>query len=350
MFPKTMKMKNLNWIFIAVLLISAMLYAATNIHTASAQQTTPLVYVDPSSSVFTSPTVGTTFNVNVTVANVTGLAGAEFTLSWNASLLSCINMTENLFHTLTPSADWGNIWNLELDYNNTAGTASYAQTWMDLPTAEADGYAPANINTTTFPPDGSLAFVVLTFNITSVPGVNMFSECNFTLTSPVKLSNANANPIANTIVNGNYEVYGPPEVNVTSVSNPWTGITDNITTVTNATLVPDSMSYDNATYTLSFNVTGTAGTTGYVNVTVPTDIVSLNQTTDQWIVTVNGTQVTPIISSNATDTFFYITVSFDQGVPITITGTLPEFPTLMMIPLLATATMFAVVLRKRRRM
>jgi hypothetical protein len=352
MFARSMRMKNSNWIFIAVLLISAILYAATSIHTASAQQPTPTVFIDPSSSVFTAPTVGATFNVNVTIANVTDLAGVQFTLSWNASLLSCTGITENLFHTVTPSADWSNIWSLPSNgYNNTAGTAGYAYTWMDLPTAEADGYCPINITTTNYPPGGSLAVAILTFNITSLPGVNMFSECNFTLSSPVKLSDPFGLSIASTAANGNYEVYGPPLVTVTPVTNAWSGITDNVTTdLFYASLVPGSMAYDNSTYTLSFNVTGTAGTTAYINVTAPTDIISLNQTTDQWIVTVNGTPVTPIISSNATDTSFYIAVSFDQGVPITIIGTLPELSPLMMIPLLAAVTMVAVELRRRRRM
>jgi hypothetical protein len=352
MFPNSIKMKKLNWIFIAVLLISAILYAATSIHTASAQQTAPtLVFINPSSSVFTNPTVGTTFTVNVTIANVTDLAGVQFALSWNSSFLSCTSITENLFHTVTPSADWSNIWSLALSYNNTAGTASYAQTWMSLSEAESDGSCPINANVTTFPPDGSIALAVLTFNITSVPGVNMFSECDFTLTSPVKLSTPTASAISSTIVNGNYEVYGPPLVTVTPVTNAWSGITDNVTTdLFYASLVPGSMAYDNSTYTLSFNVTGTAGTTAYVNVTAPTDIIRLNQTTDQWIVYVNGTQVTPIISSNATDTSFYVAVTFDQGVPIKIIGTLPELPALMMIPLLATVTMVAVALRRRRRM
>ena len=347
MFLKSMKMKNLNWIFIAVLLIAAMLYAATSIHTVSAQVTTASVFISPSSSVFTNPTVGTTFNVSVTIANVTGLAGAQWSLSWNASLLSCVGMTENLYHTVTPSDDWSNIWDLALKYNNTAGTASYAQAWLDIPTAESDGYCPANINATTYPPNGSLAFAIFTFNITSVPATNMISQCSFTLTG-MKLSDVNAASIANTVTNGNYEVIGPPQTTVTAISNTWTGITDNVTTVTNATLVPSSMTFNNNTYTLSFNLTGTEGTTGYVNVTVPTDLISLNKTTDLWNVTVNGTSVTPIISSNATDTFFYITTTFST-VPITIQGTLPEFTALMMIPLLATATMVAIVFRKRRR-
>jgi hypothetical protein len=119
--------------------------------------------------------------------------------------------------------------------------------------------------------------------------------------------------------------------------------------VTNASLVPGTMTFNNVTYSLSFNLTGTEGTTGYVNVTIPTDLISLNKTTDLWTVTVNNTQVTPIISHNATDTFFYITTTFSTE-PIKITGTIPEFPTLMMIPLLAIVTMVAVELRRRKRL
>ena len=346
MIRKNLKIKNLDWIFIGVLLISFTLYGATTLHIASAQATTTTVFLDPPSILFNAPSVGTTFTVNVTLANVTGLAGAQFTLSWNASLLTCTNIKENLYHTLTPSDFQDNIWSLALKYNNTAGTADYAQAWLDLGSAQTNGYAPANVTTATFPPDGRLALAVLTFNITSVPAVNMFSECNFTLTT-VKLSDVLAAKINNTAVNGHYKIYGPPEITNTPIVN--NGTTYTVTTVTNASVVPGTMTYDNTTYSLSFNLTGTDGTTGYVNVTIPTNLISLNKTTDQWTVTVNNTTVTPIISSNATDTFFYITTTFSTE-PIKITGTVPEFPTLMLIPLLATVTMVAVELRRRRRM
>lgn len=349
MFPKSMKMKNLNWIFIAILLISAMisamLYAATNIRTASAVATTAVAFVNPPSIVFNAPTVGTTFKVNVTVANITGLAGPQFTLTWNPSFLSLIDMQENMFHTVTPTSSWSNIWALGLSHNNTAGTADYAYTWLDLGVAQADGYAPINATTTTFPPDGKLALAVLTFNITSVPAVNTFSEFNLTLTT-VKLSDVNALSIAKTVVNGHYKIYGPPEITNTPIVN--NGTTYVVTTATNASVVPSSVTFNATAYSISFNLTGADGTTGYVNVTVPMDLVRLNQTSDQWIVTVNGTPVTPIISFNATHTFFYITTPLSTE-PVTITGTLPEFPALMVIPLLAIPTMVAIGLRRRRR-
>ena len=342
-------MKNHNWIFIAILLISAMisamLYAATNIHTASAVATTAIAFVDPPSIVFNAPTVGTTFQVNVTVANITGLAGAQFTLSWNASFLSCIAIQDNLFSTVTPSSHSDNIWALTLSKNNTAGTADYAYTWRDLTAAQTDGYAPANITTTTFPPDGKLAMAVVTFNISNVPAVKTFSEFNLTL-QPVKLGDVDGLPIAKTVTNGHYKIYGPPEITNTPIVN--NGTTYVVTTATNASVVPSSVTFNATAYSISFNLTGTDGTTGYVNVTVPKDLVRLNQTSDQWIVTVNDTPVTPIISENATHTFFYITTPLSTE-PVTIIGTIPEFPTLMVIPLLAIPTMVAIGLRRRRR-
>lgn len=346
MVRKNLKIKSLDWIFIGVLLISFTLYGATTLHIASAQATTAAVFVDPPSILFNAPSVGTAFTVNVTIANVTGLVGAQFTLSWNVSLLTCVSIQESLFHTVTPSSFQDNIWSLALKYNNTAGTADYAETWLNLVTAQSDGYAPVNVTTATFPPDGKLALAVLTFNITSVPAVNAFSACDFTLSS-VKLGDVNGGSIDKTVAKGNYEVLGPPETTNTAILS--NGTTYVVTTVTNASVVSSSMTYDNTTYSLSFNLTGTDGTTGYVNVTIPTNLISLNKTTDQWTVTVNGTTVTPIISHNATDTFFYITTTFSTE-PVKITGTIPEFPALMLIPLLATVTMVAVGLRRRRRM
>src|SRR4030042_3145843 len=108
-----------------------------------------IIHVDPASNIVSSPPVGigSTFTVDVTVANITGLAGLSFDFAWDPTLLKVNSMTEVLFHTVTPSAFWANIWNLKLTFNNPAGTAQYAQTWQDTAQAQLDGYAPANITT-----------------------------------------------------------------------------------------------------------------------------------------------------------------------------------------------------------
>jgi hypothetical protein len=162
------------------------------------------IYVDPASSIFSSPPVaiGSTFSVDVTVANITGLAGLSFDFAWDPTLLKVNSMTEVLFHTVTPSAFWSNIWNLKLTFNNTAGTAQYAQTWQDTAQAQLDGYAPANITT----PIVACTFV---FEVLMDPPFHGNVNCVLTI-SNVKAGDLAANPIPVDATNGYYELDWAP--------------------------------------------------------------------------------------------------------------------------------------------
>jgi len=342
MAPKNIKLRSFHWILVGILTVLAILYSATAIPTCLATAS-PEIFVDPPESILTTATVGTLFKVNVTLYNVTGLVGLEFKLSWNASLLTCTNFTENLFATVTPTAELENIWNIKKAINNTGGYVQYGFTYQDLGRALDGGYAPINITQLEYP-NGKLAAAVLTFNITQIPPINMYYDCNFTI-SGSKLGDAEANPIPHTVTNGYYKIYGPPEKSTQSII--YNGTTYTTATVSNASVVSGSMAYNASGYTLSFNLTGADGTTGYINVTVPKALVRLNQTTDQWIVKVNNTAVTPTKTENATHTFLYITTTLSTK-PVTITGTIPEFPFLMVIPLFMVVTLVAVGIRRRR--
>jgi len=162
------------------------------------------VFVDPKDNTFPPPPmgVGSTFKVNVTVANITGLAGLSFKLRWDPTLLNCTAIQEILFHTVTPEASVTNIWNLGLKFNNTAGTADYSQTWQDLTTAQADGYAPTSIVPANFT-EGKLAAAMLTLKILKAPGVGQSLTCALDL-SDVKAGDINAGAIAVTVVDGTY--------------------------------------------------------------------------------------------------------------------------------------------------
>jgi len=159
------------------------------------------VYVDPASNIFPPPPmgVGSTFVVNVTVADITEFAGVQFDLAWDPTLLKVNSMTEVLFHTITPSAFWSNIWNVKLTINNTGGTAQYAQTWQDTAAAVTDGYGPANVTT----PIVACSFV---FEVLLAP-VDLLDtkSCNLTL-SGVKVGDLAAQPIPVTSTNGYYEI------------------------------------------------------------------------------------------------------------------------------------------------
>ena len=339
----SIKLRNIHWMFISILVVSAMILSAANIRTASAVDTTT-VFVDPAQVIFTTATVGQSFKVNVTIANVTNLAGVEFTLYWDPALLTCSNMTENLFHAVTPPAEYENIWSIKLTRNNTGGYAIYAQTYQDLVRAVDGGYAPINITTANYP-GGKLTIAMLTFNITQVPAANTFSECNLTLL-PVKLGDPVPTPIPATVVNGYYKIYGPPETISHTVTYAGTNYT--VTTVTNASVVPASMQFtkfNDTAYQLNFNLTGADESMGYVNVTIPKNLMSKNPS-DLWKVYVNGQATTPIVSESTANWYLYITASLSTK-KVEIIGTIPEF-TMLFIPLLMAATLIAIALRRRK--
>ncbi|MGD0495919.1 MAG: dockerin type I domain-containing protein [Candidatus Bathyarchaeia archaeon] len=214
---------NLAKMLSALMIVTALFgFAAVLPTLASIPQPAAYVIVDPALNFFTTPStiVGSTFNVNVSLVNITGVAGVQFQLTWNPTLLNVTTMTEVLFHTKTPSAHWGNIWNLKFAYNNTAGKADYAQAWSDSGTAQADGYAPLNVTTATDPPEGKLAAATFTFQVLKVPTMAPHNlTCAFHLTI-VKILDLAVNPIidpskstGNPPVDGTYVItWTPPAI------------------------------------------------------------------------------------------------------------------------------------------
>jgi hypothetical protein len=343
MIPK--KVKSYSMVIFSILVISAILSITATIPTASADTNT-MVFVDPPQTILNAATVGTQFTVNVTIANVTGLAGLQYHLSWNSSLLNCTGIQEILFHTLTPTDFQTNIWSLKLSYNNTGGYADYGQLWQDMGQAQSDGYAPANVTTAGYA-QGKLTAAVFTFKVAQAPPTNGLLESDLLLTD-VKVGDVLANAIDRTVVNGHYANYGPPETinnSVTYGDNNYT-----VTTVSNASVVPDSMNFtkvNDSDYELNFNLTGTDGSTGYVNVTIPKALMSIGPD-DSWTIVVNGTQATPTAVSDATNWYLYFTTSLSTK-PVKIIGTVPEF-TLLIIPLLMAVTLIAVGIRRRKQL
>ncbi|MGA3191806.1 MAG: NosD domain-containing protein [Candidatus Bathyarchaeia archaeon] len=92
---------------------------------------------------------GTVFSFNVVIEDVPadpGMAGVQFTLSWDPTILNAINVTEVMFHNVTPPSEWNNIWALKNEVNYTA--VSYAFTWSDINQAQSGGYCPISGNYT----------------------------------------------------------------------------------------------------------------------------------------------------------------------------------------------------------
>lgn len=92
--------------------------------------------------------VGETFNLSIMISIPSSLpaVGVQFIVTWNSTLLTGINITEILFHSVTPESEWGNIAMYPTFIDNNAsggfGAAQYAFTWYDIVGALDSGYAP----------------------------------------------------------------------------------------------------------------------------------------------------------------------------------------------------------------
>jgi len=340
---KNMKISKFPLLIIGMLMISAILYSATTVRPALAQET-GVIFVVPQETNLTNVDVGTLFNLNVSLANVTGMAGLEWRLAWNSSLFNCTSITENLYTTVTPVDKQDNIWKINLKKDNVAGNALYAVTYQDLAVAADNGYAPINITSSAYPE--GLATAILTFNVTQAAPVNSFYDCDFTF-EVVNVGDLSAARIDVANQTGHYRIWGPPETITTLV--PYLGTNYAVTTTTNASLVTDSVNFvklNDTSYKLEFNLTGTDGAAAYVNVTIPQALMSIGPT-DQWIVAVNGTGTTPIVTFDETNSYLYITTTL--GTTVDIWGTIPEY-TMLFIPLLMAATLVAFGIRRRRKL
>jgi hypothetical protein len=226
-------MKNTLAKVISALMITTMLIGFATVFNANfAKAVTPAeLLVDPASSIFYTAPYGTTFLVNVSVANVTGLAGIQFQLNWDPTLLKCNSMTECFFNDplitnpidLPPNTS--NVEQLAKKINNTAGTGGYGFTWQDGGLAAADGYDPANITTTGSAygnpsyswPNGEHGACTFNFTILQTPNATVpLLSCGLTLTGDV-LGDSGGLPIAHTVVNGLYQnifVIAPPYFSV----------------------------------------------------------------------------------------------------------------------------------------
>ena len=84
------------------------------------------------------------FTVGVLIENIPedhGCAGIEFNLTWDSGILKALNMTEIMFHSVTPPEEHDNIWKLRHEVLNQS-FAYYAYCWQDLNRAIEEGYAP----------------------------------------------------------------------------------------------------------------------------------------------------------------------------------------------------------------
>jgi len=209
------KGRDLLWFSFATLLILS-ITGMTTIVPVDASPEEPKIFVDPP-EIVTNTTLHpacTNFTVEVRIANVTNLAGVQFTLSWNSTLLSGISMEEVLFTENTPSGEESNIWTL-WDYV-TADHVEYGYTYMDLERGVDNGYLPINIT------DGSRVIARITLHVEDEPtSTEGFLETalEFTVIDTI-LGDMNGDDIPHTVGDGYFKLNWtdniPPSIGIPS--------------------------------------------------------------------------------------------------------------------------------------
>jgi hypothetical protein len=133
------------------------------------------------------------------------------------------------------------------------------------------------------------------------------------------------------------------------------GTTYSVPILSNSTV--SNFNFDPKSLTISFNVNGTAGTTGYCNMTIPRSLLD-NSTQGQWIIEEDGNPIPAgqyKINQNANFTFIYITYTHSSH-KISILGSVssvqempPNAMPLVILILGLIATILIITQRKRIR-
>jgi len=131
-----------------ILILTLCLYAAVSTSHAADQA---VLWIDPPE---TNVGVGQLFNVTIQVGNLPnlpapdGAVGFQIGITWDPTILTGINLTDVLFHSVTPESEWSNIWGISHSINNTAGFLLYVYTFQSTSDADAGGYSPITGNHT----------------------------------------------------------------------------------------------------------------------------------------------------------------------------------------------------------
>jgi hypothetical protein len=157
--------------------------------------TIPVVFVDPASIVDETKTPGGSIIVYVKIADVPaspGVAGVQFRLEWNSTILTCTSIELPTGHFMDPvgaEEAEGNLWKIYA--RKGTGYAEYAVTYYDIPAAKSRGTVPRSGN-------GTLAKITL--NITSIGSTGLsFIE------SETIIGDENAIPLDRTLQNGLFD-------------------------------------------------------------------------------------------------------------------------------------------------
>jgi hypothetical protein len=345
--------KRMKKIYIALLIISSLTLAivasALTFKPSLAQEEQehagPYLTVDPVlTKVGPSPAVGQTFNLTLSLFNVTtentpnGLQGVEVHLNWNNSLIEPVSFISYTGTTggvlLTPVVN-----GLSPGFYDSTDTLINA-----APYTNATSYAIASASTGG-PWWGNGTIAQITFKVDAQPEPWGTCPIAYNLTD---LEDATATPVTHDRVNATFTV-------TTEMTNSYTiayNSTNYIVSIKTDSLITASNNLDFSASTtasdypgaISFNVTNVDG---FCNVTIPNNLMSGN-----FLVNMDGTNATATMTTDSSNSFIWIyTTAGTHTITIYSTAILPEFASTGLIILLMASTIAvsaAVGLKKRK--
>jgi GH25 family lysozyme M1 (1,4-beta-N-acetylmuramidase) len=142
-----------------------------------------------------------------------------------------------------------------------------------------------------------------------------------------------------------YDAFTIPNVKMFNIV--WENKTYPITVFSNSTVT--HLVFNQTQAQISLNITGSHGSKGYCNITIPKDLLK-----GPWTYTIDGETPSVIDISegeNATHSFIYFTYIHASTFRITIQGAwvVPEFPSTIILSLLMLTTLIATILLKKKR-
>jgi hypothetical protein len=288
----------------------------------------PLLSVEPNT--YTAKIRDETFEVNVDISDLDEgwkLTDVEFKLAYDSTLLQLVDVSEGPFLQSFGTTIF--------TYENMTDGEAYVKVNMSLtPTAQY--------------PSGTGTLATITFK--TKPSIG---SCPLSLYDTTLLYNGTAEgfgmvEILHDVESGTYDF--PYETLVHEIII--TEGTYYIQTVSNGIIDPYPLVFDRVHRLLTFNVTGASDTMGFINITIPKDL--LNATDIEWLVIVGGLPIVPTIESNDTHNILIFNFRFStKSVYIIGTWVIPEIPTniisLVFLAVTLVAVSIVLVLRKRRK-
>jgi len=287
----------------------------------------PVLKVEP--SVYEATRRNEAFKVNVTINDLDAgweVVGVEFKLRYNTTYLEFVNVTEGPF--MKAFAGPPNQGTLFMTYLGD----DYVRVGVVI-LADENGtwHEPF--------PSGNGTIATLTFNVTSGPPVTCALELY-----DIMVADWQTNLIDYTKEDGVFKFSSETLYHhIVVYDHPFTVVTTSNATISPVECLPRYRM-------LTFNATGKSGALLFVNITIPNDLIWLENPEDEWLVLVGGLKVTPAVGGNTTHTWLYFTFITDhKSIYIAGTAVYPEFSSLTILLLIMTVSTVVLLYYKKKR-